>query len=159
MGKPLSYEAARSTMAALCARSEQSSKEILEKLRRRGVDKETSEKVLNYLIDNKFVDDMRYARAFAHDKMAFQSWGRNKIRVGLIQKGISSDKISKALEELDSEEYRSACRRAAGFKVRSLDLGSREDTAKLYRYLASRGFEADIIRLTVDEIREEPFDI
>lgn len=140
-------------MAGLCARSEQSSREIREKLIRRGLDRATIERVLEYLVENKFVDDRRYAFAFSHDKVAFQSWGRNKIRVGLMQKGIASDFISEALEALDEDEYSAACLRVARAKARQLDLSERDDVARLYRHLASRGFESSVISQTISELR------
>lgn len=155
MAKPLTYESARILMASLCARSEQSAKEIREKLTRRGLDRGTTERVISYLIDNRFVDDRRYARAYAHDKMAFQAWGRAKIRVGLIQKGIASSLIAEALEALDPGEYADACLRAARAKSRGLDLATREDVARLYRHLASRGFESDVISFTFRQLRDE----
>lgn len=154
----MTFESARILMAGLCARSEQSAREIREKLLRRGLDRVTTERVLEYLVDNRFVDDRRYAFAFAHDKVAFQSWGRNRIRVGLRQKGIASGLISEALDAIDEDEYSAACLRAARAKARQLDLSTREDVARLYRHLASRGFESSAISNAVNELRNEEGD-
>ena len=59
-------------------------------------DHQQAVKVLNVLVEEKFVDDRRYAAAFARDKSTIAGWGAVKIRYMLSAKGISKDSISEA---------------------------------------------------------------
>lgn len=140
---PPSAEAVRLKMAALCARSEQCAFDIRQKILRSGLSSDQAEEILSFLKRERFVDDARFARAFAADKMRFARWGRLKIRQGLAAKRISASDIAEALDALDAGEYEKSLLEAAAAKARSLDLAKREDAIKLCRHLASRGFEHD----------------
>lgn len=138
--KPLTEEQARLRMAALCARSEQCSHEITVKLQRAGMEAGAVQKVLAFLKENRFVDDARYAAAFARDKVRFCGWGAAKVKAALLQKRIDNSAIAEALGALDASDCREAVMRAARAKARNLDLSSQQGRQKLLRHLASRGF-------------------
>ena len=116
-------------LASLCARSEQCEADIAQKIYRSGLSREEGNEILSKLREGRFIDDSRFARAFASDKARFAGWGRLKIRQGL--------------------EYMATLRRCALAKARSLDMGSREDRMKLYRHLVSRGYESALAAETV----------
>lgn len=149
---PVTPEAALQQMAALCARSEQCSFEIEQKLKRKGLFPNEIETILNRLRANRFVDDRRYAAAFARDKNTFLLWGRNKIRAALLQKRIPHGYIDHVLNDLDPEEYLDACRRAARAKASSLNLSASEDRQKLIRHLAAKGYEYETIRQALSSL-------
>lgn len=131
-------------MAALCSHSEQCREDIRKKLVKAGLTSIQTDDILKKLEDNNFISNKRFARAFANDKVKFSGWGRYKIRMALYQKRISDTIIREALENLDEEEYLAAAERAATAKAKNLDLSERNDLVKLYRHLASRGFESYI---------------
>lgn len=138
-------EAVLKRLAGLCARSEQCSFDISNKLYRSRLSREERDKILDYLVSNRFVDDTRFARAFANYKVRFSSWGKHKIRLALAAKRIPSSLISEALDNIDPQEYVDALKKLITAKKRELDLSDREQRAKLYRQLLSRGFESDLI--------------
>lgn len=145
--KPVSPEAARLRMAGLCARSEQCAYDIRQKLFKMGIPNDTASGIIEYLTENRFIDDSRFAYSFAADKARFSAWGRNKIKAGLIAKRISSGSISKALDRIDPGIWEEGARRVALAKARSLDISgpqARENKVKIYRHLLSRGFESQI---------------
>ena len=78
-------------LSSLCSRSEHSSGEMRDKLRRWGVDSETSERVVARLVSERFVDDERFCRFFVRDKIRFDRWGRRKIEQALYAKGVCQD--------------------------------------------------------------------
>ena len=80
---PLTYENALSRAAALCAKCEQCTPDILKKLSSWGLSQSMSSKVISRLIELNFVDDVRFSKAYAHDKLHFSCWGRRKIQQGL----------------------------------------------------------------------------
>jgi regulatory protein len=78
-----------------------------ESLRRRTADftDKDVEEILNYLENEKFIDENRYARIFAVSKLRQKQWGKHKIKAHLKSKGISAEDIKDALDSLDNEEY------------------------------------------------------
>ena len=148
-------EAARLRMADLCARGEHCSHEIAEKLRKMQISHSVAEEIIDYLIENRYIDNLRFACAFARDKVKFSGWGKNKIRMALAAKRIDSSDIREALDEIDEDDYLNAVRKVAGAKARSLDLDDYDERSKLFRHLASRGFEAGIISATIRFLRED----
>lgn len=150
--KPITKEAALLKMADLCARGEHCAFEIREKLRKMQLAASDANEIVEYLEDNRYIDDSRFARAFARDKVKFSGWGKNKIRMALAMKRIPSAEISSALEEIDPEEYMAVAVNAAKAKARNLDLSDYNDKGKLYRHLASRGFEGSVISKAIQSI-------
>lgn len=152
--KAISRDAALLKMADLCARAEHSSYEIREKLRRAAMSSADTDYIIDYLEQNRYIDNSRYSRAFARDKVRFSGWGRNKIRAALAMKRIPSPEIREALDQIDPDDYFSAALRAAQAKSRSLDLSDYNDKMKLFRHLASRGFESGIISQAIRELND-----
>ena len=150
--KPITKEAALLKMADLCARGEHCAFEIREKLRKMQLAASDANEIVEYLEENRYIDDSRFARAFARDKVKFSGWGKNKIRRALAMKRIPSAEISSALEEIDPEEYMAVAVNAAKAKARNLDLSDYDDKGKLYRHLASRGFEGSVISKAIQSI-------
>ena len=140
------------SMADLCARSEQCSFDISKKLRTKGLGYSDAQEVVENLKARGFIDNYRYARSFARDKVRFSAWGKRKIRLALISKRIDSATIDEAFEEIDAEDYADALRRAALSKARQLDLNEYQDRLKLYKYLISRGFESSLSSLAVKNL-------
>ena len=150
--KPITKEAALLKMADLCARGEHCAFEIREKLGKMQLAASDANEIVEYLEENRYIDDSRFARAFARDKVKFSGWGKNKIRMALAMKRIPSAEISSALEEIDPEEYMAVAVNAAKAKARNLDLSDYDDKGKLYRHLASRGFEGSVISKAIQSI-------
>lgn len=159
MKKPVSIENALLRMADLCARSEQCEGDIRQKLYRLGLPSSDADRVVRRLIEERFIDNARFARAFARDKCRFSGWGRAKIRMGLLAKRIHSRDIDGALAGIPEEDYLEALHRTATAKARSLKLtgpDSREDRVRLYRHILSRGFESELASRAVrDAIASE----
>lgn len=142
MKKPISAEAMLLRMADLCARSEQCEADLRAKMQRAALLPAEADMVISRLRADRYLDDARFARAYAGDKMRFLGWGKHKIRMGLAAKRIPSTDVEKALEELPEKEYRDVAMRVGAAKAKSLALNTREDNVKLYRHLLSRGFES-----------------
>ena len=151
--KPASPEALKLKMADLCARSEQCEYDIREKLRRKMLPIADIDRIICFLIENRFIDDERYAKSFTNDKMRFAGWGRNKIKQALTIKRITYEIISEDLQEIESKEDNKTLFKAATTKARNLDLEEYDDRAKLYRFLISRGYESSLAVQAIAAIR------
>ena len=132
-------------MAGLCAGAEQCASDIRDKILKQGFSSDDAERMISYLRKNRYLDDDRYARAFAVDKVRFSGWGRLKVRMGLRAKGLEDAAVAQALEYIPDSDYLEALRKVMGAKARSLDLTDIKDRQKLYRHMASRGFESQLI--------------
>ncbi len=141
----MTYDQMLLRMAGLCAGAEQCAADIRSKILKKGFSAAEAEKMVAYLIANKYIDDSRFARAYAVDKVRFSGWGRMKVRMGLRGKGMSDSIISQALGYIPENEYSEALQKVLMAKAKSLDLADVKDRQKLYRHLASRGFESQLI--------------
>lgn len=142
-------------MADLCSRSEQCSADVLEKILKTGISRDDAGDILDFLKREKFIDDARFARAFARDKVRFSGWGKLKIRMHLRAKRISDIDIASALEEIDSADYIAALKRAGIAKAKTLNVFEAADAQKLIRHLASRGFESGLIMKFLSAVRKK----
>ena len=140
----MTVEAAAGRLKALCAASEQCSGDLRRKMARWGLTERQASMVIEELERERFVDDFRFAKAYAHDKLLFSGWGRYKISQGLWAKGVGRDEIDEAIEALDPDDYR---RKAYDIiKTRARDMQpDRESKMKLLRFGAGRGFETSLL--------------
>lgn len=148
----MTYEQALSRAAALCSRSEHCESQVREKLRQWDVGEDDSDRIIEYLYNEKYLDNERFARAFVSDKFRYNQWGRQKIRQALRFLRLPDDAIGQALQEIDDEEYADALRKIIDAKARSLrDDDPRQRQAKLVRHALSRGFEMDLVLRLMEE--------
>lgn len=142
--------------AMLCSSSEKCSGEIREKLLQWGMNEEDTGKALDYLIENRFIDDRRFAGYFVRDKLKFNRWGRVKIRYALKQKNLDEQIIGEALEHIDSEEYERLLMNVIGKKAASLgSLSDPKKKASLIRYAAQKGFTSEEIYRAIGSLGDE----
>ncbi|MDE7408453.1 MAG: recombination regulator RecX [Muribaculaceae bacterium] len=142
-------------MAGLCAGAEQCSADIRNKIQKQGFSAHEADRMIQYLQQNRYLDDSRYARAYAVDKVRFSGWGRMKVRMGLRAKGMTDSIIVQALNYIPDAEYKETLRKVLIAKSRNLDLADVKDRQKLYRHMASRGFESQLIISTIRERMSE----
>lgn len=153
--KPITPEAARLRMAGLCARAEHCGHEISDKLYRMGLSSGEIHKVIDYLTENRFIDNKRYARSFARDKVRFSGWGRNKIRMHMAANRLSAEEINEGLDAIEEADYEAAAARVADAKARVIDLADRAGIQSLYRHLLSRGFESEVAVRQITRLRKQ----
>lgn len=139
-------------LRGLCSRREYPSSDILKKaLTALDGDREEAEGIVSKLIEERYVDDSRYAMAFARDKASIAGWGEVKIRHMLLAKGVPMDIINEALEEID--EGKAAARLEKLLEVKSGSL--RDDPQKklkLLRFALGRGYSYDDVKSVIDRL-------
>ena len=134
-------------LAAKCSTSEQCLSDIEAKLSRYDLTEEERTRILRHLIEEKYIDDRRYAEAFVRDKYRFNKWGRIKIAQGLRMKGIDRETIDAAMEAIDEAEYLDILRDLIKAKRKSTrGKSDYEINGKIVRFAAGRGFEYAAIR-------------
>lgn len=147
MRKEMTTDEALSRAQALCSRSEHSTGEMMRKLLQWGISRDASEGIVDALVDDRYIDNARFARAYANDKLRYNSWGRIKIAQGLRISGVDDRDIRQALDDLDPDEYQQVLLTVLQRKSRSLN-GEEDDytrQGKLIRHALSHGFEMDLV--------------
>jgi regulatory protein len=144
----------RKAMAS-CAGKECCRSEIRQKLSSWSAGEKEAEKILQQLVKEKFIDEARYAAAFARDKFRYNKWGRIKIGAALRQKEISSEIISLAFESIDDNAYREALKTIISSHRRTVKAKNQYDLkGKLLRYGLSKGFESHLLYDILNESSE-----
>jgi regulatory protein len=133
-------------IAAYCAYQERTQREVRQRLRDWGVWGDEAEELIAKLIEEKYLNEERFARAFAGGKFRVKQWGRIKIEQELKQRGITGYNLRAGLSEIDDAEYRATLREVLDKKAHELraeDPFTRKQ--KVARYAMSRGFEGELI--------------
>ena len=148
---------AKSKLEALCAYQERCSFDLQKKMNSWGLDRDTQDRLLADLITNNFLNEQRFAEAFVSGKVRIKRWGRIKIRIELKKKMISDYSIKKGLEQIDGDEYWKNLTHLADRKWE--DLKKEKDQfkrkGKLFRFLASKGYESDLIQMAIEELENQ----
>lgn len=154
-GRPqLTYKEALSKATEICSRSEKCSFDIVLKCREWQLSRDETADVIEYLLKEKFLDQLRYAISFVNDKFRFNKWGKIKLAYTLRQKQVEEEYIKVALSGIPEEAYLNVLRELISAKARSVkeqDAWSRRN--KLLAFAQSHGFEADLSLAIIEEIK------
>ena len=138
---------ARGKMETFCSYQERCPWELRRKLFEKGIQGEAIETILGELAASGFVDEERFALAYARGKFRIKRWGRNRIRQELKLRDISASIIQKGLSEIDGEEYFALLEREAEKKwEKTKEADAYKKRYLVTKYLLSKGFESDLIQ-------------
>lgn len=145
--------AACARAAAICSRAETCAGDIQRKLEGWGLAKEAAIPVIDYLKEHGFIDDERFARAYALDKFRFNGWGKQKISFMLQAKGIGPEVQDAALAGIGDRAVADRLCRLLTVKAGSVRARDRYDLRrKLTRFALGRGFAMGEIATALAEI-------
>ena len=151
----MTEEQALQKLAALCSQSEHCTSEMKEKMTRWGIDEDAQQRVVEYLVANRYVDDRRYARSFVNDKLKYNKWGPRKIEQSLWMKHIDESILREALDDVDNEEYISVLRPLLTSKRKTTKAETDyEMNQKLLRFAIGRGFTFEQVKEVIDGVDE-----
>ncbi len=129
-----------------CAYQDRCTQEVLTKLRSWQIEEQEQRQVLQILKNDGFIDDERYVQSFIRGKINTKQWGVQKIRLGLIQKGISKELIDKYIEEINPQQYTDNIQTVLRKWTQSHGPITQENITKLYRHLLSKGYTYEEIK-------------
>lgn len=142
-------------LRALCSRREYCVEDVRQKaLKAVDNDADAASKIVALLVNDKYVDDLRYASAFARDKSSIQGWGDVKIRYMLSAKGIEKSIVDAALEEIDMVKASDRLMRLLENKYKSLK-GDPQWKLKLLRFASGRGYSYDKVSLCIKKLNDD----
>lgn len=133
-------------MAGQCSKKEYCSADVLAKLRHWELPEKDIAEIMAFLVKNRFLDDTRFAEAYARDKFRFNRWGKLKIAQMLRRKQVADSVIGQALAALPEEDTDATCMELLRQKNKSIkDEDPYKRKAKLIRFALSRGFEYETV--------------
>jgi len=137
---------AYSKMARLCSRSEQCSADIRKKIIAYEIVDEIVDEILDKLIEEKFIDDERFIKAYISDKFKINKWGKIKMRHYLRMKGLSDEVIDNGFNLIDDENYKTILVKTMKSKAKTIKKKNKfEKMAQVIRFTQGRGFEPELI--------------
>jgi regulatory protein len=129
-----------------CAYQERSQQEVRDKLFEWGLYTNAVENVIIQLIADNFLNEERFANAYARGKFNQKGWGKNKIKQGLKFKKVSDPLIKKALNGINGDDYLRMLYKVIHKKNALLsEKDPYKRKYKLHQYALSRGYENDLI--------------
>jgi regulatory protein len=128
-----------------CAGEERSHQAVRTKLIEHQIYGDELESIIAELISENFLNELRYANAYVSGKFKINHWGRNKIRMGLKQKNISTYNINKAMAQIDDVLYMDTLSEIFENKKKMTGTKTNADKQKLVNYLLQKGFEMNLI--------------
>lgn len=133
-------------MQRYCAFQERCHSEVRQKLLELSVYGDTLEEIIAELIADNYLNEERFARAYARGKFRTKSWGRNRIKQELQMRRVSDYCIRKGLEEIEEEDYLVTLEKVIAKKLEELR-GEDQFTAqqKTAQYAMRKGYESELI--------------
>jgi regulatory protein len=152
--KQLSKEQALQKLKHYCGYQDRSHNEVKEKLYSLGVWKKDHDEIIAALIEENYLNEERFAMAFARGKFRMKQWGRVKIKYELKQRQISEYSIKKALKQINEEEYMDGLKKLADDKYASLKSEQYlVRKKKTIDYLMQKGYEPGLIQIAMSELK------
>ena len=136
-----------------CAYQERCHAEVKKKLYSFGLYKNEVELLMSQLIEENYLNEERFAIAFAGGKFRIKQWGKTRIKYELKQRQVSDYSIKKALSAIPDDDYEKTLQKLATEKLATLKTEKNIFTkrSKLQNYLVSKGYEFNMV---VEIVRE-----
>lgn len=151
--KPATPQQAKEKIQRYCAYQERSHQEVRSKLYTYGLYRNDVEEILSSLIADGFLNEERFAKAFAGGKFRMKKWGRIKIAHALEAKGVSKNCIRIGLKEVEENVYLQTLQQLLIQKHQSLE--EENDYVlrdKLSRYAILKGYEPELVWKQVNDL-------
>ena len=151
--KPVTPQEAKEKIRRYCAYQERAHREVRNKLYSYGLHRGDVDEILTDLIVEGFLNEERFAKAFAGGKFRMKRWGRIKIARALEAKGVSKNGVIIGLKEIDESSYRNVLMSLLKDKSHHL-----EDTDpfilknRLSQYAIQKGYEPEMVWEQINEI-------
>ena len=150
--KTLTAEQALQKLRHYCGYQERCHSEVKSKLYNLGIFKNEHDAIIATLIQEDYLNELRFAIAFAGGKFRLKQWGRIKIKYELKNRQLSDYCIKKALEQIKEDEYLDLLKKMAGEKMATLKNEQHlVRQKKTFDYLLQRGFEMDLVKRVIGD--------
>ncbi len=144
---PLSYTKALDASYRFISYRERSTKEVEDRLKRRGFDDETRGKVIAFLKAKRLLDDDRFAKAYVNAMLKRSPSGLDLLKMKLSGKGVPSDISESVISGIgkDYDEYESAYKAASSRLKKYAGISEEKAKRRIYEYLMRRRFKRSVV--------------
>jgi regulatory protein len=133
-------------IAGFCAYQERTHAEVRERLREWGIWGDEAEEMILYLIEKNYLNEERFAKAFAGGKFRVKNWGKMRIKQELKQKGMSEYCVKIGLSEIDDQTYFETIKKLINRKSGEFDFDNPFlKKQKIARYIIGKGYESELV--------------
>ncbi|PIE48871.1 MAG: recombinase RecX [Flavobacteriales bacterium] len=134
-------------MQRYCAYQERCHQEVEHKLRSYPLTKNARDEILLKLLEDNFLNEERYAKAYVSGKFKIKKWGKNRLKAELKKRNISSYNIKNALSQIDQTTYEASFYQLALKRYKQLEniKAVSEKKKKFADYLFYRGWESQLV--------------
>ncbi len=129
-----------------CTYQERSQQELRDKLYEWGLHRRDVEQAIAQMVEENFLNEERFAIAYAGGKFRVKNWGRVKIKIALRQKKVSDYCIRKALNQINDSDYQACLEKIILAQQKKVaEKNPLKKNYKIAQYAIGRGFEADLV--------------
>ena len=138
-----------------CTYQERSQQELRDKLYSWGLHKKEVEDAIVKMIEEGFMNEERFAIAYAGGKFRIKNWGKIKIKLALKQKKVSDYCIRKALNEIDERDYRKVLEKLiSSYAKKVSEKNPLKKNYKIAQHVIGKGFEAEMVWELINQSKE-----
>ena len=140
--------------SSFCAYQERTQDEVRKRLREWEIVGDDAELIISRLIEERFLNEERFAKAFAGGKFRVKKWGRIKIKYELKMRGLSDYNIKIGMKEINDEDYRETLKNL--LKKKKKELFAKKTSIlkqKLAKYVIGKGFESELVWAIIAEMQ------
>lgn len=145
------------TAARMLESRPRSSSEIVQRLRQKGYEDETIQKVVEKFKEMALIDDAEFARQWVESRGRVRPKGARALRTELMQKGVAREEIDEAVAGVSPDDELDLARKALQSKLRGGPLPEERDARRAERqrlamFLQRRGFGWDTVKVVLAEV-------
>ncbi len=150
--KTYTVDEARKKLENYCAYQERCHKEVKSKLKEMRMIPEVIDNILVYLIQNNYLNEERFAKAYVRGKFRIKKWGKNRLVRELRFREISRYNIDTALKEIDLDDYYNTLDELVNKRISQVKENNLyKKKKKVADYLLYRGWESHLIYEKLNE--------
>jgi regulatory protein len=139
-------------MQSYCMYQERCIKEVKKKLTRLQVTPKTKSKVINHLIDNDYLNEVRFTKSFIQGKLRIKKWGKIKLNYELRIRGVKKFIIDEEINKISKDDYYNYFNEFSNNKIKILKGSKDQKKRSFINYFTYRGWENNLIYEKLNEI-------
>ena len=129
-----------------CSIQDRCQQDVIKKIKNWGLTKNSQDYILEILIQESYIDELRYTKSFCRGKFNIKKWGRNKIKYELKKKNISNNCILEGLNEIDEPSYLETMEKIFKNKQENkLEKNIFIKNNKIASFLINKGYESNLV--------------
>ena len=150
--KTYTVDEAQKKLEGYCAYQERCHKEVRNKLREMRMIPEAVDKIIVHLIEHNFLNEERFAKAYARGKFRIKKWGKIRLVRELKFRQISKYSIDSALKEIDLDDYYKTLDELVIKRINQVtEKNIYKKKKKVVDYLLYRGWESHLVYEKLNE--------